>query len=892
MSFIDGFRHRLRSVLRAEAVERERDEEFAFHHSLSEQELRQGAVDGQAARHAARREFGNATYLNEEIRRMGALRWIDAMRQDLRFGARTLRRSPVFALVAVLSIGLGIGANTAIFGMIHRLLLERLPVSRPQELVQVRRAEPTDAPSFFSYEEYEALAASRAITMTGFAGTYCDDAEINGSSPLSISVDLVDDGFFSFLGISTEAGRLFTRADHDEVRPVAVVSFVFAARHYGSAAGAIDQIIKLHDAHFTIVGVLPRGFAGLIVAAPLDVLAPRSTFRLFQDREAGQERPAMHILGRVNPGSNAAAAVDNAFQRCCADGQLGDPITGYRKGQHVVLTDMSRGMPEVKFDMRAEFSRVFLALMTGVALLLLIACSNIGNLLLARAVVRGRELSVRLSLGASRGRIVRQLLVESTLLASLGAALGLILAFWGTALLARHLPANLGMLQSFVALRPSLVIFAFAAGVTITCALLFGVLPAVRATRLDLIAGLRETRPTAARGKLDRAVVALQVSLALVLASSAGLLIATLRNVASGGRVFEPEHLLIAEIDLRGTSYENTPQLTLHDRITERIRQIPGVRTVGVSSVLPFLFMGATIGKVLDLPGYESVSDEDMIQDLVLAVPGYFDAMNMTLKAGRDFGAQDRRGGERVVIVSENFAERYFAGRNPIGGTIRFRGEERASLRVVGVVEDVKYYDLRAAAPLTVYMPWAQWERPFPFVLFAIRTESESAALAATVQDAIDETAPGIKVRRVRTLTESMSFQLGREQTLAWLATAFGVLAVLLAAIGLYGVLAYQVNARSREIGVRMALGADPGRVVRMILRQSFLVVAIGVVIGVPMALLAGRALASQLYGLSPFHPGPLAAAALVLLMVGMIASLLPSRNAARVDPLIAIRSD
>jgi predicted permease len=481
MSIFDGFRYRLRSLFRASSVEREREEEFAFHHALAEQELAQRAVDSKDARHAARREFGNTTYIKEEIRQMGALRWLDALRQDLRFGARTLRRSPVFTLVVVLSIGLGIGANTAIFGMIHALLLERLPIPRPRELMLVQRTQPGggsahsgwEGPTYFSWEEYEALAASRVISLSSFAGSYSDDAEINGSGKMSMRVQLVDGSFFPLLGIAATAGRLLTHADYDQARPVAVVSFDFAVHHYQSAGGAAGQTLKLHGTHFTIVGVLPRGFLGLVVAAPLEVVAPRSTFPLFQDRAAGQERPPMRVIARVPTVANdATAAIDTAFRHCCADGQLADRFTEHSTGPNVILTDMSRGIPDEKFEMR-EYSRVFLALMSGVALLLLIACTNVGNLLLARAVIRSRELSIRLSLGASRGRVVRQLLVESGLLAALGAALGLILAFWGTALLARHLPANLNMLQPLIAVRPSLLIFAFAAAITIACALLF-----------------------------------------------------------------------------------------------------------------------------------------------------------------------------------------------------------------------------------------------------------------------------------------------------------------------------------------------------------------------------------------------------------------------------------
>ncbi|MGH8435079.1 MAG: ADOP family duplicated permease [Pseudomonas sp.] len=902
MSFLDAVRYRMRSLFRAAEAEREREEEFAFHRSLSEQELVSGEVNGKEARHAARRAFGNATYVKEEIRQMGALRWIDALGQDLRFGARTLRRSPVFTLVAVLSIGLGIGANTAIFGMMHALLFARLPIAAPRELMLVQRVQPSDArsasgwegPTYFSWEEYQALSASRGIALSSFAGSYSDHADINASAKMSVSIKLVDGSFFPLLGIGTAAGRLLTSADQEQARPVAVVSYNFAVHHYSSAGGAVGQTIKLHGNPFAIVGVLPREFLGLVVAAPDELVVPRSTFALFRDREAGQQRPPMRVIGRVPAGaSGALAALDATFRNCCAQGQLADRYTEHSPGPHVMLADMSRGVPQDKKDIRAQYAQAFIALMSGVALLLLIACTNVGNLLLARAVLRSRELSVRLSLGASRGRVVRQLLVESGLLAALGAALGVILALWGSALLARHLPVNLRMLQPFIAVRPSLLIFAFAIAVTIGCALLFGVLPALRATRLDLIARLREVRPTVTRGRLDRAIVALQVGLALVLASSAGLLVATLRNVGSSARMLEPDRLLMAYIDVAGIPNRPRALRPVYDQIAERIRQVPGVRSVASTSVPPFALMGPTRGRSLDIPGHEAVDNREMIAGIVSVTPGYFDALSIALKAGREFTSEDKEGAERATIISESFAREFFAARYPIGDVIRFRNDSTPPWRIIGVAEDVKYYDLRAPAPRTMYMPWAQvGDLDWTEIHLLIRTDGKAAAWAVPIRNAITSSAPGVSIRRLGPVTEDAAYLLGREKSLAWLSVAFGTLAVLLAAVGLYGVMAFQVSARSREIGVRIALGADATRVVQMVLRQSLVVVVIGVVFGVPLALAAARGMAALLYGVPPWHPAPLAGAALLLLVVGMLASLLPSRNAARVDPMVAIRSD
>jgi predicted permease len=895
MSLIDAFRYRLRTLLRSSESDREREEEFAFHQALTEQELLRREVDAKTARHAARREFGNATNLKEEIRQMSVLRWVDALRQDLHFGARTLSRSPVFALTAVLSIGLGIGATTAIFGMVHRLLLERVAVPNPTELVVVNRV-PGRYPRMFNWREYDALAQTRGVALAGFAGTYCDETEVAGWARFSTGVHLADERFFPLLGIVPAAGRLLTSADHSAASPVAVATFDFAVKYFGDSRSALGQTVKLRGASFTIVGVTPRAYRGLIVGDDYSSLTvPRNTLRLFKDDSGRQDANELWvtIIARVRSGvAGSRAAVDGVYQRCCAEGQLGRTESLNDQRQQLQLVDLSHGMPQDKADLRTEFGPVFLALLIGVSVLLLIACSNVGNLLLARAVVRSRELGVRLSLGASRGRVVRQLLVESVLLAALGAALGLTLALWGTRLLAQHLPANLVFVQSFVALQPHAVIFSFSAGITVAAVLIFGVVPALRATRLDLIAVLRESQPSSRRGKLDRGIVALQVGLALVLASSAGLLVTTLRNLNTNASVIEPDRLLTARIDLSNTAFENTPPNLLYEQTAERIRQIPGVRSVVWTTVPPFSMMGPTMARSLEMPGYESVGNDDMFAGMVFVTPDYFDAMSIALKSGRDFTAADRAGSENVTIISQSFADEFFQGRNPIGSVVRFRNDPSAASRIIGVAEDVRYYDLRAPAPRTMYFAWDKIEhQPSSRLELVIRTEGAASALLSPVLDAINATVPGVKVR-IRPVSEDARLILGREESLAWLSVSFGVLAVLLAAIGLYGVMAFQVSARKREIGIRLALGAAPLRVVRMILRQSIVVIAIGVIAGVPVALIAARALGTQLYGVTPWHPAPFAVAALVLLAAGLLASFLPSRAASRFDPLVAIRSD
>jgi predicted permease len=887
MSFLDAFRHRLRSALRPSAEQRARDDEFAFHLSMAERDANNDAG-------AARREFGNRTYLSEEVRWMGATRWIDSIRQDVRYGLRALRRSPVFTLVAVLSVGLGVGANTAVFGMIHTILLAELPVPRPRELVMLRRD--VQYGTFFNWSEYQAVARAPGVAVTGMTTWYSDSTIISGSLVPVDHVDLVAGNFHQVLGLTPAAGRFLTPADESGALTVAVVTFALATRYFASPEASLGQTIRLQGVPFTIVGVAPRGYSGLMLLQPAQVVVPRTSGARIHPLD---DPPPVMIVARVPRGEKAkGAAIVGTYRSCCADAQLtGGSSYGPRPKptDRVELVDVSRGITATgKGDVRADFSGTLYALMGGVAVLLLIACTNVGNLLLARAVVRSRELAVRLSLGASRARIVRQLLVESSLLAVLGAIVGILVAVLGTSLLARNLPANLRILQEFVAVRPNPVILGFTAAVAIACVLLFGALPAFRATRFDLIAQLRDA-PTASRfSRLDRALVAVQVGLALVLASVAGLFVATLHNLASGTSTLDPERLLIAEIQMSPESWERLPLRSLYQQLGEQLRHVPGVRQVTMTNLVPLLFMGGTT-RVLDAPGFESVPNEDMWTGVATVTPGFFETMSITI-LGRDFTADDTRGSEAVAVISERLATEFFAGRDPIGQMLRFRGGSGRgpSFRIIGVAEDVKYFDLRARPPRELYVPWSQSDdREFSGQpIFVMRTDQRADKLVGTVTNVITTRFPEVGIRRLRSMTANASLVLGREQAMVALSITFGTLALSLTAIGLYGVLAFHVSSRRREIGVRIALGAEAYRVVAMVLRQSLVVILVGTLLGVPLSLAASRSLTALLYGIPAWHPAPLLVAALVLVTVGVLASFLPSRSAARVDPLVAMKAE
>jgi putative ABC transport system permease protein len=875
MSLFDGLRHRLRSVLGSGQADRERAEEYALHDAL-----------------ASGHEFQNATYVKEEVRWMGAMRWVDSISQDLRYTARTLRRSPVFTAVAVASLGLGVGANALIFGVIHSLLLTKLAVADPDQLRILSNTPEGRSRAFFSAQEVQALlAVPRADVALWYPGGSAR-AEIGSLAPGGMGLDPVSGTYFRVAGVRLAAGRGITEQDEHDAARVAVLGYDQARAGFGSAEAAVGKTIKLNNLEFTVIGVSGAGYLGLSNGSDYTLSIPAATFPTLQNRPAGPPQGPAFIVTRLGRDSaTTKQALTSAFNACCAAGQL-NPVEPYERGE-LGFIDVRHGTREgKKVDVRAQYANTLFALMGGVAVLLLIACTNVGNLLMARASARARELAVRLSLGASRGRIVRQLLVESLVLAVVGATAGFAISLWGSGILARNLPSGLAMLGPFVALRPSLPILGFTAAVAVACALVFGVVPAIRATRGDVVAGLRDNQRGGRRSRfLDRGIVALQVGLALLLMSAAGLLSATLRNLSESVGGSNPKTLLAVQIDSRGTPHSDTAMQAAAPTLHAKFLALPGVKSVAESYVVPLIYGGLPT-RMINVAGMETRPNDEVEAATFAVAAGYFETLGIDIRTGRDFGASDVVGAPRVAVISETAARQYFPGKNPIGEMIGIRGEPR-DIQVIGVVADAKQVDLRSPAPRTVYLSYAQARSQWgDRVVWAIRTTASPAEVAPLVRAAILEELPNIRIRHVHPMTDLLALTTGKERMLTLLAVAFGVLAVVLAAIGLYGVMAFQVSARRREIGVRMALGADRGQVVRMVLGQGLTLVVIGVLAGIPLSLIAAKSLTALLYGISPFSLIPLAIGAVVLALAGVLASLIPSSNAARVDPLVAIRSE
>ena len=875
-------------------------EELALHHDLMADEFQRRGLTPDAARDAAHRAMGNETYMREEARGVWLSPRLDALLRDWRYTWRGLRRSPAFALIAILSLALGIGANTAIFGLIHALLLARLPVPDAAQLVEVQRdfgAKGTD--ERFSRSEFEALASGPIpLTMIASSG---GSIEMDGVA-IDARLDAVDGGYFDLLGIHAQRGRLVSRTDDAAAAPVAVVTDRFWRGRMNGDASALGRSIKINGQLFTIVGITPPGFAGLRFPAVTDITIPyRAATAFGVVRGTDPRRPVLSIVGR-RPASHsierAQLTLAQMWNRCCAAGELATFPKGQTATQsQLLLVDISRGIPQVKLNLRGQYRRILLALMAGVGILLLAACANVANLLLARSSARSGELAVRLALGASRTRLVMLLVIESIQLSLFGAIVGVLLARWGTAVLMR---ANIGDLSRVFTVAPVLgpQVLVFTVIVSVTSGLIFGVVPALRVMRTDLITPLKQGGRRSTSGRralLDRGLVALQMALALLLVTGAMLLVQTLRNLQRTDLGFDPTQRLALSVETRRTSYEKQGMtVQMADEMLRRVRAIPGVRSAAFASLVP-IYGGRTTFDNVTVRGEQPLADADAETWFTAVSPGYFASLGIPLLAGRDIEPSTAPAGHitsRDVVVNDQFAKKFFGNRNPIGQAFEDRDEGdtlATENRVIGVVGGAKMIGLRAPPRPMYFVPVT--DHDWPYLVLVIRPYAGAVAVGAAAARAIAAVAPGIAQGEPTLISASIDDALSRERISAALATLFGVIALSLVAVGLYGVMLYQVAERTAEIGIRMALGAHAWSVVTLILRQSLTIVAIGLVAGFPLAILAGRAVTSQLYGVAPYSAWALAVAGGSLVAVAIAASLVPVRRAISVDPLTALRS-
>jgi predicted permease len=844
---------------------------------------------------AARREFGNLTLIKEVTREMWGWASFDRLAQDLRYAVRAFRRSPGFAAVAILSLALGIGANTAIFSLIDAVLLKMLPVSHPDQLIQVELDEGRES---FTNPIWEQLRDRQDVFSAIFARGNWQFNLAAGGEQRAVSGEFASGDYFETLGVSTVLGRTFTRNDDRRgCAGAAVLAHDFWQREYGADPNVITRPILLDHHMFPVVGVLAPGFHGTTVGTAKGVFLPLCSEAIIRGESSALDQRTnwwLYVIGRPRAGVSAAQVTARlktlaplVFENTVPQDWGPDGRAGYLRRSF----DTNSAATGLSY-LRDDYRYALWTLMAVVALVLLIACANVANLLLARSTARQKEVAVRLALGAGRARIIRQLLTESLLLSIAGATLGVIFARWGAALIVRLI--STGSNPVFLDLTLDLRVLAFTIGVAVFTGLLFGIAPAWRATRVSPQAAMKDNSRAATQPRAGfsagNALVMAQVALSLVLVTGAGLLVGTFRNLETLDPGFSRDHVLLMTVDLRNTTYTKERRAAVYREMMDRLRALPGVRSASTSSLLPV--SRATWTNNIRADGGAQVSSEDSSVFFNQVSSTYFETMGTALLAGRDFNDHDTPTSPPVAIVNEALARKFFGSWNAVGKTYRKVSDQiQPSVEIVGVVRDAKYRDLRDAGVPTIYQFVGQDSDLFTFSNFEVRAEASAVDLIPTVKSAVAQFNPNV-VLSFKTMATHIDQSLTRERLLATLSGFFGALALLLSAIGLYGVMSYSVARRKNEIGIRMALGAEQRRILTMVLRDVAVLLTVGLAAGIGAALFATRLVASFLYGVTARDPGVIVISSVLLAMVAAAAGYLPAHRASRLDPMTALREE
>lgn len=843
---------------------------------------------------------------------------LEAFGKDIRYGLRQLTRNPLFSAVAVLSLALGIGANTAIFSIMNAALLKSLPVRDPQQLVIL--TDPTMSGvwvgmdnggprSLLSYAEYVQLRDHSTV----FSGMCASESQlgrlnvrIGNSAQEETRGRLVSENYFSVLGVEPSIGRFFDPEQASAVgkNPEAVISYDYWQHRFGGRTDVLGTPLRIFNSTLTIIGVAAPGFHGESVAEAPDVWLPAMMEPLVKPgrdwlHEDLSQSPVkvmwLQVLARLKPGitlAKAQAEMDVLFRQIIDAGYPATLSPEARKealDQHLKVREASTGT----FAGRKDFSQQLMILLAVSAVVLLISCANVANLLLARAAARQREVGVRISIGASRKRLVHQFLTESLLLSFLGGMAGLLVA-WGTARVVVRLlshPQDPLQLSTDLDLR----VLGFTIAVTLFTGLLFGLAPAIRATRVDLNESLKETgrgvTHSGRRLSFAKLLVAFQVGLSLLLVIGAGLFLRTIWNLQSVGLGYPKENLLQVGVDGTSAGFKDNGLVTLYENILDRLRALPGVRGATYSG--NGLFTGTESGDEIQVEGFTPQGDRDRSGRFDQIGPAYFSTLGIPLLLGREIGPQDTAAAPKVCVINEALARHFFQGRTPIGRHItQVFGDQKNTMEVIGVAKNSRDHNLREEAQPRLYIPMGQeMGGPEGHANIEVRTTGDPQKMLEAVRKAVLEVNPDIPVRP-RILAENLNALNWQPQMIARLCAIFGMIALLLAAIGLYGVLSYGVARRTNEIGIRMALGAGRNRVVGMILRETSLIVALGMLLGILATAGTTRLVAAKLYGLSALDPMTIFVAVCILGAVSLVAGYIPAARASRVNPVKALRHE
>ena len=909
---------RLRSLLFRRRMDEELDEELQFHLEMQARKNQADTPDVIEAKRRARLQFGSFERASEACREARGVHLLETLFQDLRYGTRTLLKALGFTVVAVMTLALGIGANSAIFSVIHSVLLKDLPVQEPEKLkmLDFSRASNWQWPEKFELHSsghwdtdstgrqlsesfpLQALQEFRSTKLFSTLFGFSPPSTINASGTMSIG-QLVSGDFFSGLGVRAQLGRFIDEEDDSpKSAQVAVISNRFWRNHYDSDPNIIGHELAINNHPLTIIGVAPNGFFGAQPGIQVDIFAP-----LYAEGE-------LHTLGEVHKNETAFYLRPNVWwvqlmgrlAPSIGDGQAQTELTGiFRKQLNAMgVTNLDEaGSPRVDLrvgsrgldELRERFAQPLVVLSCVVGIVLLIACGNIANLLLVRGTNRSREIAIRVSLGASKARILRQLLTESLLLSLTGAAVGLVFAIWTS----RLLVALLSPPQTRLSIDAQLdgAVIGFSVLLAIVTSLLCGTVPSIRSGKLDLTSALKSGGSSTLakpQSKLSRCLIVAQVATSLLLLVGAGLFVRTLNNLRATDLGFDRNNLLLFAVDPELSGYKGQRLRDVYDQITVRLQLIPGVHSAAFAHQ-PAISGNTNGGRVASDKAERSNTSINALENVV--GPAYFQTMRIRLLEGRAFSDADTATSAPVAVLNKGLATKLFGNESPIGHTVHNNiARTKQDFQIIGLVSDAKYYSVKDPAP-TLYMSYKQ--APDIFMRqphFVVRTWSDPHAAVPDVRRAIAQIDPQLPIYNVITQTEQIDVSLRQERMLADLVSMFGILAVVLACVGLYGVMAYSVSRRTQEIGIRVALGAARSSVSAMVLRDGMVVVLIGIAIGIPAAIGLMRFIRSLLWNVKPFDPAIMAAAAAFLGVVSLIAIAVPAYRATQIDPMEALRCE